>query len=118
MTNPTDMCACRHGREIASPVGYERHLSQFRKSIRPSSEAEFLVPAVSIGGAAQKPCRCGTTPGLIAELGSHGRISVIDNAHQEQAVRWGCRASVPPLARVQNSGHRVRGELGPTNGHE
>jgi len=33
--NSTDVCVCRHDRETASPVGYERHLSQFRKSLLP-----------------------------------------------------------------------------------
>ena len=33
-------------------------------------------------------------------------------------MRWCCRASVLPLASVQNGGHRVSGELRPANGHE
>jgi hypothetical protein len=33
-------------------------------------------------------------------------------------MRWCCRASVLPLARVQNGGHGVSGELRPANGHE
>jgi hypothetical protein len=45
-------------------------------------------------------------------------MRVIDDVHQEQTVRWGCRAGVLPLARLQNGGHRVSGNLGSAHGHE
>ena len=64
--NATDVCVCRHDRETASPVGYERHLSQFRKSL-PLLFRGKMSGARSRGGrSGVEACRCVTTPGLIA----------------------------------------------------
>src|SRR5215813_2833587 len=50
--NSRDVCVCRHGRETASPVGYERHLSQFRKSVPSLCEGGMSGVSSVEGGAA------------------------------------------------------------------
>ena len=66
----------------------------------------------------EKSCRWMTTPRVIEELGASCRLSVIGDAHQEQAVCWCCRAGVLSLARLQNAGHRISGKLRPPHGHK
>jgi hypothetical protein len=68
LPSPTDVCVCGHSRGIVPSVGHKRHLSQFRKSTQPFSRGRN-ADASSLGGRpAEKPCRCGTTPRLIARV--------------------------------------------------
>jgi hypothetical protein len=61
--NPTAVCVCRHGKETASPVGYERHLSQFRKAILSLFRGGMAGASGGGRGVGSRPCRCVTTPG-------------------------------------------------------
>ena len=80
--NSTDVCVCRHGRETASPVGYERHLSQFRKSMPPLFGSSMSGASSVGGGAAWKPCRCVTTP-----EGSVGAMLLLSHrCHRRRAL--------------------------------
>jgi hypothetical protein len=82
------------------------------------AETAWLVAVVEGKGQRSSLVVVWQRQGSLQGLCSYCRIGVIDHTHQEQAMRWCCRAGVAPLTRVQNGGHRVSGELRPANGHE